>query len=43
MQIEDRPRDDGFEVTFVVRTPREKVWELLAPKKLVKELDAASG
>jgi len=29
MQIEDRPRDDGFEATFVVRTPREKVWELL--------------
>ena len=30
MQIEDRPRDDGFEATFVVRTPRDKVWELLA-------------
>jgi hypothetical protein len=30
MQIEDRPRADGFEATFVVRTPREEVWELLA-------------
>jgi PDZ domain len=29
MTIEDRPRDDGFEATFVVRTPRDKAWELL--------------
>lgn len=25
----DHPRDDGFEATFVVRTPRDKAWELL--------------
>ena len=28
--MHDRHRDDGFEVTFVVATPRAEAWERLA-------------
>ena len=41
--MEERHRDDGFEATFVVSTPRAEVWKLLAGAQPASDALAPAG